>query len=71
MRHFASKLGLAVMGLMGAGVASAEPVDLTELTGAIDLGTVGTSVVTVMAGLAAVYVAMKAGRLLLSALRGS
>lgn len=53
-----------------AGAASAAPVDLTSLTSAVDFSTTTTAVLAVAAALIGVYIAWKAAKLVISAVRG-
>lgn len=65
--------GLILVGsLVGATGAMAQAVgpDLTSLTGAISFGTVTAAVLSIAAGLALVYLAMKGASILLGMLRG-
>lgn len=62
---------VAGFGLLGvAGAASAAPVDLTSLTTAVDFSTTTTAVLAVAAGLIVVYIAWKAAKMVIGALRG-
>jgi hypothetical protein len=56
--------------LFVAGAASAVPVDLTSLTTAVDFSTTTTAVLAVAAALIGVYIAWKAAKLVISAVRG-
>lgn len=60
--------GLALLGVAGA--ASAAPVDLTSLTTAVDFSSTTTAVLGVAASLIVVYIAWKAARLVLGAVKG-
>lgn len=60
--------GLALLGFAGA--ASAAPVDLSSLTTAIDFSTTTSAVLGVAAALIVVYIAWKAAKLVIGALRG-
>lgn len=53
-----------------AGFAQAVPVDLTTLTAAVDFSTATSAILLVAAALAGVYIAWKAAKLVLAALRG-
>lgn len=55
-------------GLVGA--AQAAPVDLTSLTSAVDFSTTTTAVLAVAASLIGVYIAWKAAKLVIGAVRG-
>jgi hypothetical protein len=61
---------IAVAGVVGAGSAAAAPVDLTSLTAAVDFSTTTTAVLAVAAALIGVYIAWKAAKLVLGAVRG-
>lgn len=50
--------------------AYAVPVDLTTLTAAVDFSTAITAILLVAAALAGVYIAWKAAKMVLAALRG-
>lgn len=65
-----AKTGVAVAGAGAASVASAAAVDLTTLTTAIDFSTTTTAVLGVAAALIVVYIAWKAAKMVISALRG-
>ena len=58
----------AVLGFVE--VANAVPVDLTSLTTAVDFSTTTTGVLGVAAALIVVYIAWKAAKMILSAVRG-
>lgn len=63
--------GLAtLLGLSQSGDASAAAVDLTSLTTAVDFSTTTTAVLGVAAALIVVYIAWKAAKMVISALRG-
>lgn len=51
-------------------VAHAVPVDLTSLTAAVDFSTTTAAILLVAAAMAGVYIAWKAAKLVISALRG-
>lgn len=58
------------LGLSQSGDASAAPVDLTALTTAVDFSTTQAAVLGVAAALILVYIAWKAAKMVISALRG-
>ena len=60
----------AVLGLSQSQPASAAPVDLTTLTTAVDFSSTTTAVLGVAAALIVVYIAWKAAKMVISALRG-
>lgn len=60
----------AVLGLTGSKPASAAPVDLTSLSTAVDFSSTTTAVLGVAAALIVVYIAWKAAKMVISALRG-
>lgn len=63
--------GLALVGaLVGATGAMAAGPDLTQLTAAVDFGTVITAVLSIAGMLAVVYVAVKGASIGLNMLRG-
>ena len=57
-------------GLAVAGSAMAVPVDLTSLTASVDFSTATAAILLVFAALAGVYIAWKAGKMVLTALKG-
>ncbi|WP_321875637.1 hypothetical protein [Burkholderia cenocepacia] len=62
-----------VAGVTAPGLAMADPakgVDYTQITGQISWGGVTTAVLGICGGLAAVYVAMRGAKMVLSILRG-
>lgn len=59
----------AIAGFVSAG-AQAAAVDLTSLTTAVDFSTTTTAVLGVAAALIGVYIAWKAAKLVISAVRG-
>jgi len=59
-----------VAGTALAGSASAAPVDLTILTGAVDFSTVITAILAVAAIMVGVYVAWKAAKMVIAAVKG-
>lgn len=61
---------IGVSGLVASGLASAAPVDLSDLTTAVDFSTTTTAVLGVAAALIGVYIAWKAAKMVLSAVRG-
>lgn len=69
-QKFANKIatGLALLG--ASGVASAAAVDLTSLTTAVDFSTTTAAVLGVAAALIVVYIAWKAAKMVIGALRG-
>ena len=67
-RFFAVAL-TAVVGLF-AGNANAAAVDLSTLTAAVDFSTATTAVLGVAAALITVYIAWKAAKLVLNAVKG-
>ena len=63
------KIGGSVVALAPLS-AFAAPVDLTSLTTAVDFSTTTTAVLGVAAALIGVYIAWKAAKMVLSAVRG-
>lgn len=61
---------IGVSGLVASGLALADPVNLTSLTSAVDFSTTTTAVLGVAAALIGVYIAWKAAKMVLSAVRG-
>ena len=61
---------IGVSGLVSSGLALADPVNLTSLTSAVDFSTTTTAVLGVAAALIGVYIAWKAAKMVLSAVRG-
>ena len=59
-------LGLSLIGSS----AFAAPVDLTALTTAVDFSTTTTAILSVAAALIVVYIAWKAAKMVISAVRG-
>lgn len=62
-------LGASALGLI-ASSAQAEPVDLTTLTAAVDFSTVITAILAVAAIMVGVYVAWKAAKMVIAAIKG-
>lgn len=60
---------LAALPVLSFAAASAGP-DLSTLTGAVDLSTVGTAILAIAGTLALVYVAMRGAKLVLGMIRG-
>lgn len=56
--------------LLGSGFAFAVPVDLTTLTTAVDFSTATTAVLGVAAALIVVFIAWKAAKLVIGAVKG-
>ena len=69
MNKFSKKVVALQLALIG-GAASAAPVDLSSLTTAVDFSTTTTAVLGVAAALITVYIAWKAAKLVISAVRG-
>ena len=69
MNKFSKKVVALQLALIG-GAANAAPVDLTSLTTAVDFSTTTTAVLGVAAALIGVYIAWKAAKLVISAVRG-
>jgi len=65
-----NKIALAIAALSVAATSQAAPLDLTGVTGAFSASDVVTPVIAIAGTLAAVYVAMKAARIVLGMLRG-
>lgn len=63
------KIGGVVVSVAPA-AAFAAPVDLSDLTTAVDFSTTTTAVLGVAAALIGVYIAWKAAKMVLSAVRG-
>lgn len=63
-------VGIAVLTGFFAAAASAVPVDLTSLTTAVDFSSTTTAVLGVAAALIVVYIAWKAAKLVIAAVRG-
>lgn len=66
----ANKLALGLTGLVVAGSASAAPVDVTTLTAAVDFSTVIIAILAVAAIMVGVYVAWKAAKMVIGAVKG-
>jgi len=64
VKHF-NKLGLALVGLLVAGVASATPGTYDGITSAVDFAEVATAVVAIAALIAVALVAKKGARMVL------
>ena len=69
MKKFFSLLLMASLSLFGIS-AFALPVDLTSLTASVDFSTTTAAILLVFAALAGVYIAWKAGKMVLTALKG-
>lgn len=69
MKKFLSMLLMSMLSLFGVS-AFAVPVDLTSLTAAVDFSTATAAILLVFAALAGVYIAWKAGKMVLHALKG-
>lgn len=69
MKRFISMLFVAMLGLF-SGSVFAVPVDLTSLTASVDFSTTITAILLVAAALAGVYIAWKAAKMVLGALKG-
>lgn len=69
MKSFISMLLFALLSVFGVS-AFAVPVDLTSLTAAVDFSTTTTAILLVAAALAGVYIAWKAAKMVLAAVRG-
>lgn len=59
-----------VGGSLVAGSASAAPVDLTTLTAAVDFSTATTAILATAAIMVGVYVAWKAAKMVIAAVKG-
>ena len=67
MKNFFSKV-LPLLALSGA--ASAAPVDLSSLSAAVDFSSATVAILAVGAALITVYIAWKAAKMVISAVRG-
>ncbi|MBZ0304676.1 MAG: major capsid protein [Anaerolineae bacterium] len=65
------KLTLAGVSLLAAGSAMAVPVDLTELTTAVDFSTATAAILVVAGALIVVYIAIKAAKFVIGMVRGA
>lgn len=63
-------LSLVLVGLASISPSAFAVTDYSAITGAVDFATVATGVVAVFALVAVVLVAMKGGRMLMSAIKG-
>ena len=68
MKKFISMLLMFMLSLFGIS-AFALPVDLTSLTASVDFSTATAAILLVFAALAGVYIAFKAGGMVLNALK--
>jgi hypothetical protein len=65
------KRGVAVaVGLVIAGVAQADPVDYTALTGSVNFSGVVTAILAIAATLAGLFVAIRGAKTVLAMIRG-
>lgn len=67
---FLKKLVLGFVSLFAAASAMAAPVDLTELTTAVDFSTATTAILVVAGALITVYIAIKATKFVIGMVRG-
>lgn len=65
------KLVLAGVSLLAAGSVMAVPVDLTELTTAVDFSTATAAILVVAGALIVVYIAIKAAKFVIGMVRGA
>ena len=70
MKNYFKALPVAIAFFVLAQSAYAVPVDLTSLTTAVDFSTTVTGVLGVAAALIVVYIAWKAAKMILSAVKG-
>lgn len=70
MKKLFIRAGIPAAGLLVAGSANAVPVDLTSLTTAVDFSTTTTAVLGVAAAAIVVYIAWKAAKMVVGAVRG-
>ena len=70
MKNLFKALPLVIASFVLAQSAQAAPVDLTSLTTAVDFSTTVTGVLGVAAALIVVYIAWKAAKMILGAVRG-
>lgn len=69
MNKFFKKVVALQIAVIG-GAVQAAPVDLTNLTAAVDFSTTTTAVLAVAGALITVYIAWKAAKLVIGAVRG-
>ena len=70
MKNFLKAVPLFIAGVVLSQSARAVPVDLTSLTTAIDFSSTTTAVLGVAASLIVVYIAWKAAKMVLGAVKG-